>query len=138
MILINIYIYNRNIDDIIHILYTLNNNHTCLTYSRIPADMPAGLKKLYGQLCYFQILSTFLYNFYVGHQPADLLQYAAVYCNILNIFRLYIVFIMYLIPYKIYLEILIIICNVFHYYMKKRKRISKIKHVQGIMLTHLN
>ena len=40
--------YNRNINDIIHTLYTLNNNHTCLTFSRVPADMPAKLKKLYG------------------------------------------------------------------------------------------
>ena len=135
IILINI--YNRNIDDIMHILYTLNNNHTCLFFSRVLADMPAELKKSYSQLHYFQILSTFLYDFYVGHWLANLSQYAAVYCNILIIFRLYIVFIMYLIPYKIYLEMLIIICNIFHYYINKRKRICKVKHVQGITLTHL-
>ena len=35
----------------------------CLTLIMVPADMSAGLKKLCGRPCYFQILSTFLYNF---------------------------------------------------------------------------
>ena len=67
----------------------------CLTLIRVPADMLAGLKKLYGRLHYFQILSTFLYDFCVGHWPADLLHYATVYCNILIVFRLYNMFIVY-------------------------------------------
>ena len=37
-----------------------------------------------------------------------------------------------------YLIVLIIVYNVFHYYINKRKEICKIKHVQGIMLTHIN
>ena len=28
--------------------------------------------------------------------------------------------------------------NVFHYYINKRKGIYKVKHVQGIMLAHVN
>ena len=35
-------------NDIMHILYTLNNNHICLTFSWVPANMPARLKKSYG------------------------------------------------------------------------------------------
>ena len=67
----------------------------CLTFIRVPADMLAGLEKSYGQLCYFQILRTFLYDLWVGPQPANLLHYATVYCNILIVFELYNMFIIY-------------------------------------------
>ena len=87
--------YNRNINDIMPILYTVNNNHTCLTFSWVPADMSAGLKKPYSQLHYFQILSTFLYDFCVTHWPANLSQHATVYCNIWIVFGLYNTFIVY-------------------------------------------
>ena len=78
-----------------HILYTLNNNFTYLTFSWVLADMSAGLKKSHGQLHYFQILSTFLYGFCVGQWLANLLQYTTVYCSILIIFGLYNMFIVY-------------------------------------------
>ena len=35
------------------------------------ADMLASPQKLYGQQCSFQILSTFLYDIYVSHWPAN-------------------------------------------------------------------
>ena len=92
----------------------------CLTLIMVLADMLAGLKKLYGRPHYFQILNTFSYDFWVGCQLANLLQYAAVYCNILIIFGLYNTFIIY-ISCNMYLRILMIVCNVFHYYINKRK-----------------
>ena len=82
-----------------HILYTLNNNHICLTFSSVLADFSARLKKPYGQLHYFQTLSTFLYDFWVGHWLADLSQHAAIYCNILIVFGLYNTFTVYLVTY---------------------------------------
>ena len=82
-----------------HILYTLNNNYICLTFNWVPADMLAGLKKSYGQPHYFQILSTFLYDFCVSHWLADLSQHAAVYCNIMIVFGLYNTFTVYLVTY---------------------------------------
>ena len=48
-----------------------------------------------------------------------------------------IVYLLYIISCNIYLKILRIVYNVFHYYINKRKRICKVKHVQGITLTCL-
>ena len=36
-----------------------------------------------------------------------------------------------------YLKIIKNYFNVFHYYVKKKEKICKMKHVQGITLTHL-
>ena len=66
-----------------HILYILNNNYTYLTFSWVPADMPARLKKPYGQLHYFQILSTFCMTFVLAiGQPTyhSMLLYTVIYC----------------------------------------------------------
>ena len=41
---------------------------TCIV---VLANMSATPQKLYSQQCSFQILSTFLYDIYVGHWPAD-------------------------------------------------------------------
>ena len=103
-----------------HILYTLNNNHTCLTFSWVPADMPAGLKKSYGQPHYFQILSTFLYDFV---SAVGWLTYYSMplYTVIYGLYLAYIIHLLYIISYNMSLKVLIIVCNVFHYHINKRK-----------------
>ena len=49
------------------ILNIYNNIYRCKIPIKVPADLPAGLQKSYGQQHSFQILSTFLYDFCIGH-----------------------------------------------------------------------
>ena len=43
------------------------------TYTVVPANMLATPQKLYGQQLYFQILSIFLYDIFVGQPMANTL-----------------------------------------------------------------
>ena len=59
------YIIRNNIN-LVHKYYTIIIIYKNYTFVMVPADLPAGMQKLYGQLHSFQILNTFLYDFCVG------------------------------------------------------------------------